>query len=328
MSNSLVTRSGYTFKFNEDNIDSFSHEFTSLITPSEAKAETFLLSLYGGYDDKSFFVNDLRVYLSFNDPSSGNLIIEDISRQIAAHYIAAILKQYPSVDHFVGNNPYPPSSCMRKMVRLVAYHEGDVDAAAREARAKEILAGIYTRMLASDGDKLGLGNRSGELDKLHWFSMVHADIPVLPLDLSKLVNSEGQGLLPNAASLDDPLGLTFSAGRIDMTRDQRNDSVVIGDDVVKYTRGSVTFDFSIIFKNPLADDIKDILSRLTVSEKRIKGIIDKIRDMDSNLSESLSNFNLVKAATEGIELRLTTVQSDLVENKNVLTAISDQVEKL
>ena len=136
--------------------------------------------------------------------------------------------------------------------------------------------------------------------------------------------------------LGQPVGLTFSSGPIDMPRSDRNN---VGSTA---TRGSFSFDFSIVFKNPVSDDIdqinqeiaeiKDAITAIDGEIQSLHGQLDQLTNymlqVDDYLKTELKNYNDVKGRVTNIETNSLQMVTTIRNNTSTLEDIKRRVSSL
>ncbi|WP_435008048.1 hypothetical protein P12x_005316 [Tundrisphaera lichenicola] len=329
---SLFTRSGQAFQFNPMQPDRYAWDYSSLITPREAHTEAFFLALTGEYDAQGYFANDLHVYLNclLDDQ---RIVTTDLTSLIARHY-ATELSVYDQ-DQFRAH-------LVPRIVPHVAYYNPEM--ADPLAHAQELVDALYENLPAADTPApLGTGNASDTLTSLHWFWVVHRLLPVRPFDLTLAMNSANVPERINLNELFHPVTITFSSGPTTTPRSARRD---VG---ATLTRGGLVFDMTIVYKNPISDEIDDILAAIQrlredvdqlqtdvgqlqsdVEELQgeVESIWDKLAEWDTTVTNALRDIDNLKLVTLGIETRIKQVQIDLGNNTGILNNIRNRISTL
>ena len=321
---SLVSRSESAFEFNPQFTDRYFLEWNSLASPKALNAEGFFVSLNGAFDAQGLFLNDLHIYLNVIDDS---LLphTQDITEAFSRHYSSFLISG-------VGKDKFTKLVLSRLKV-LAKYHDPSLSTpAAVEARAKQLAEAVFDRIPQNTQpvSKLGEGNSINDLDHYHWLHFVHSLVPAPSLNLGKVVTNT------DLRTLGQPVGLTFSSGPIDMPRSDRNN---VGSTA---TRGSFSFDFSIVFKNPVSDDIDQVNQEIAEIKDAITAIDGKIQSLAGQLDEltnymaqvddylrtGLKNYNDVKGRVTNIETNSLQMVTTIRNNTSTLEDIRRRVSSL
>lgn len=329
---SLFTRSGQAFQFNPMQPDRYAWDYNSLITPQEAQTEAFFLAIMGEYDPQGNFANNLQVYLSCQVDDQ-RVVTTRLTDLIARHY-ATELRVYDK-DQFRAH-------LIPRIVPHVIYYSPDV--ADPAVRAQELVDALYDGLPAANSvSPLGTGHGSDTLAPLHWFWVVHRFLPVRPFDLTRAMNSADVPEPINLNELYHPVSLTFSSGPVMALRSARRD---VG---ATLTRGGFVFDLTIVYKNPLSDEIDDILAAIESLREEVgqlqseveqlqtdvgdlqaevEAIWDKLAEWDTTVTNALADIDALKQVTLGIETRIKQVQTDLANNTGILANIRNRISTL
>ncbi|WP_373653583.1 hypothetical protein [Schlesneria sp. DSM 10557] len=306
-------------------MDGHSFCFPSTVSLFEVKAEQILLSVAGAYDDNADFLNDLRVCVRYFDNNSGNPSTVDVTHSLSKHYSDAVVAVCPDEAEFT----HRLIDCF---IDKVAFWEPDVTIANREARATEVLQDIYRRLPQQGAiGKLGNGNNAANLAEYHWFEVVHSILPSLPIDLN-VVCQQLAGI--ELVRLHEPISLIFTTGPATkslngpapLSRAARND---VG---ATFNRGGLFADLSVVYRNPLLDELHDIDRQLDAIRADIQLLQDDtnilfatIDQINQNLSTALIAYDHVKNTTNGIRIRVAELQNRIRENTGILQGISNRL---
>ena len=121
-----------------------------------------------------------------------------------------------------------------------------------------------------------------------------------------------------------------------MPRSDRNDAESSA------TRGSFSFDFSIVFKNPVSDDIdqinqeiaeiKDAITAIDGEIQSLHGQLDELTNymgqVDDYLQTGLKNYNDVKGRVTNIETNSLQMVTTIRNNTSTLEDIERRVSSL
>ena len=297
---SLETQISRRFEFLRTNVDGFWHDWSVLYSPKQMRLEAALLALRGAFDSNGSFLNDLRIYLRYTDSGLQEQTIE-LTDRIGQHY-CTILRQSLGKDNF----KHLAIPFLRPRVK---YYEPGATDPAIEARASSLADAIFGRVPATPPYRLGNGGAINELSEYEWLLLIHDVIPIAAPELISLVPEVDIG------SLTNPFSVIVSSGPIHMKRSERND---VGS---KKTQGAVFLDASLIYANPLAEQVAELRSTLSL-------LVTFMKDVDEVIRTGLESFEGVKQRVLSLETTSLSIASISTNNASMLSDIKRRLDDI